>query len=718
MINANDGGATVSFDGGSSWSTQDNQPTAQFYRVAVDAQFPYNLYAGQQDNSAIAVASRNSDANLGEQDWHSVAGCETAYLAFDRNDPRHIFGGCYQGGISAYDARTRQQHSISAYPANRFGIQPADMKFRFNWNAPLIASLHDPTVLYHAAEVVLRSQDRGQSWTVISPDLTRNDATKQREGGGPITNETAGGENYNTIMYLAQSPHSRDVLWTGSDDGRVHLTRDGGASWVNVTPRNMPEGIVNSIEISPHDAGTAYLAFTRNKFADLRPVIYCTSNFGKTWQQLPTLGIHDQAFVRVVREDPKVAGLLYAGTERGLHISFDAGRHWNQFETNFPRDVPITDLQIHANDLIIATSGRAFWILDDLGTLQQSKGKFPTQAIALYAPKPTVLFGDYLKPTADEDKDKPKLAGDNLSGGVAIDYYLPHALDPEPDEKDPKAGDELVLTVRNAAGELMRRYSSKKDATFEKFAGGPKPSPRLPVKAGLNRFVWDFRGEGLPAVEGLFTMGSYAGPRLAPGSYTIALELGEQHHQVPVELRADPRLEAKPEDFAAQQTALREVTTLYTELAHALRKVRAIEQQLAGHAKLLKGHEGRDALREQAEKVRKAFVDWQDTVAQTKQKTWQDVINFPNHLNAQLLFLKDEFDAHHPTPRQGALQRLADLAVVWAERKAALQRLLDGDLASYQESFRGAGAPAIIVPNVTPSEQVGSRRGNTSLTTR
>lgn len=687
MINGNDGGACITYDGGRTWSTQANQPTAQFYRVAVDEQFPYHVYGGQQDNSAIAIASRTAGASIGVKDWYSVAGCETAYLAFDRKSPRHIFGGCYQGGISAYDARTRQQHSIAAYPENRFGIAPADMKFRFNWNAPLIASQHDPSVIYHAAEVVLRSEDRGQSWQIASPDLTRNDRNRQGEGGGPITNETAGGENYNTIMYLAESPHKRGELWAGSDDGRIHVSLDDTRTWRDVTPKGLAEGIINAIEVSPHDPSTVYFAFTRYKFDDLRPVVYRSKNSGRSWQNLSTRGIHPEAFVRVVREDPQRPGLLYAGTERGLYISFDAGRRWHQFSTNLPNDVPITDLVIHDNDLVVATSGRSFWILDDLGALQQSGGEFPKRGFALYTPKPTVLFGRYLDP-----KKPARHGGQNLSGGVAIDYHLARSLD------DDKEGPELTLEIHDAQGQLVRRYSHHKPKDFEKFEGGPKASPQLPSKAGMNRFVWDFRRETLPAVPGLFTMGDYSGPRVAPGDYRITLKLADARQHTQVRVTADPRLDATPEDYKAQQDALLAVSDLFRDLVEQVARARAVHAQLEAHQKLLRDDASMAQLRTQASELAEKFSAWEATVVQTKQKTWQDVINFPNRLNAQILFLKDEFDSHQPKPRVGALQRLRDLQASWAKSKAELTGLFSSELAAYDRAYKAVSAPAIIVP--------------------
>jgi len=321
MINANDGGANISFNGGNSWSSQKNQPTAQFYRVITDNRFPYYVYGGQQDNSSVAIPSATSGRGIDWSDWYRVAGCESAYLAFDPDNPIDVYGGCYQGLIEKFNVITKKSRSIMAYEYLGLGSVAKDQKFRFNWNAPIVASPHDPNTIYHAGNVVFKTQNGGDSWDIISPDLTRNEIQKQDLGSIPFTNEAAGGEVYNTIMYLVESPHEPGILWSGSDDGLIHMTKDGGKNWKNITPKGMDEGIVNAIELSPHHLGTAYVAFTRYKFGDLSPYIYKTTNYGKSWI-LKTKGIEKDAFVRVVREDPIKSNLLYAGTETGLYLSF------------------------------------------------------------------------------------------------------------------------------------------------------------------------------------------------------------------------------------------------------------------------------------------------------------------------------------------------------------------------------------------------------------
>ncbi|MEL6926077.1 MAG: glycosyl hydrolase, partial [Bacteroidota bacterium] len=353
MILGNDGGACISFNGGASWSSQNNQPTAQFYRVQVDNQFPYRLYAGQQDNSTVSIASRGSGGGIDTRDWHAVSGGESAFLAFDPDDPQMIYGTSIQGFIDVYDARTKSIKDIMAYPQMNLGALPKDQKYRFNWNGPLTWQPQNPKVLYHGGNILLRSEDEGLSWQEISPDLTRNDTSKHKVGGEPFTNEAAGGEVYNTISYIAASPHQAGVIWVGADDGLVHLTMDEGKNWSNVSPPVQGESLINAIEVSPHDPAVAYLAVTRYKYNDHRPMIYVTNDYGKSWR-MKTNGIPKDNFVRVVREDPKQRGLLYAGTERGLYLSFDGGNYWKAFQSNLPM-CPITDLAIKDNDLCVAT---------------------------------------------------------------------------------------------------------------------------------------------------------------------------------------------------------------------------------------------------------------------------------------------------------------------------------------------------------------------------
>ncbi|MFK7931904.1 MAG: WD40/YVTN/BNR-like repeat-containing protein [Saprospiraceae bacterium] len=682
IILGNDGGATVTFNGGKTWSTQKNQPTAQFYRVITDNRFPYHVYGGQQDNSTVAIASRTRGSGIDWKDWYPVAGGESAFLAFDDPyNPQQIYGGSYQGNISVYDAKTQTTKDIMSYPVAGLGSLPSEMKYRFNWNAPIVAQPQNPSILYHTPNVVLRSADGGRSWTEISGDLTRNDKTKQGVGGYPFTNEAAGGENYNTISYLTASPHKAGVIWVGSDDGLVHLTMDEGENWQNVTPTGIGESLINSIEVSPHDPATAYVAVTKYKFNDFTPLLYVTRDYGKTWQKM-TNGIAKEDFVRVVREDPVRPDLLYAATETGLYISFNGAKNWSRFQLNLPV-CPILDMTIQDNDLVVATSGRAFWILDDLSALQQSNGVLPKQEIQLFQPKTTYKFNVSTpnKPPANE--------GTNPASGVIFDYYLPAAMDSM----------ELILNVLNEEGDVIRSYSNQKDKSFKRFTGGPPPSPQLPAKKGLNRFNWDLRTETFPAIAGVFTLGDYRGHLVAPGTYTLQLIHPIFTDETNVKVTADPRLTADPAAHDAQEKLLSDISTVVYEIHESVNRMRKVKTQIQNLQTTLTEIESAAALVDTGKMVIKAIEMWEENLIQPQQKTFQDVINFPNQLNAELMNLKSRVDTHTPQPTVGAQQRLKDLQGEWQGHKMEMERIIGEEVVAYNRMYAGLKLPILVVPD-------------------
>jgi hypothetical protein len=570
---------------------------------------------------------------------------------------------------------------VMAYPQLNLGTLPKDQRYRFNWNNPVVASPQNPKVLYHGANVVLRTEDEGQSWQVISPDLTRNDTTKHGLGGEPFTNEAAGGEVYNTLSYIACSPHSADVIWTGSDCGLVHLTQDGGKNWSNVTPAGLPESLINAIEVSPHDAGTAYLAVTRYKFDDRSPMIFVTHDFGKTWRKIVN-GLPADNFVRVVREDPKQKGLLYAGTENGLFLSFNGGENWRLFKSNLPA-VPLTDLAVHDNDLLVSTAGRAFWILDDLGALQQTMGKPDTTTLAIFAPKPTVKF------TLEANPEPSPYEGQNPRSGITFDYFLPHNwLD----------SNSLTLQVLDMKGEVIRTISNQKPTNFKGWQGGPPPPQALPAKPGLNRFNWDLRYETLPGVEGVFVMGDYRGRLAAPGSYTLRLLTKTDTVETRAQLLPDPRLKASHADFEEQRSLLEHVENTVGDIHQAVGRLRNVKQQLEQRLDLLKKSGGQDDLVKTGEAVLKAITAWEEQLVQPKQKTFQDVINFRNRLNAEFLNVKTALDTHTPQPTQGVKQRLHDLLAEWNRWKTEMERLISAEVGGFNAAYAKAGLPALILP--------------------
>jgi photosystem II stability/assembly factor-like uncharacterized protein len=675
MINSNDGGANVSTNGGKSWSTQQNQPTSQFYRVIADAQIPYHVYGGQQDNSAIGIKSRDQDRGIDWKDWYSVSGCESAFLAFDPKNPKVVYGGCYQGIIQRWNRQTKSSKDIKEYPELALGNAPNSFKYRYNWNAPIISAPSDPNIIYHAGNVVFKTKNGGTDWEVISPDLTRNNINQQVPGGIPFTNEAAGGENYNTLMSLVASPHNPDVLWAGSDDGLIHITRDGGETWINSTPKGLKEGIINSIEVSPHNPETAYAVMMRYKFMDLNPYIYKTEDYGENWV-LITDGIEgEHNFVRVVREDPKVPGLLYAGTETGFYISLNDGEYWEPFQNNLPI-VPINDLYIQDNDLIAATAGRSFWILDDLSTIQQSPKDI---SVHLVTPKKSYRLSSGKTP-------KNSTQGTNPMSGVYLDYYLAEVHDSLEVKIDILQGDQII-----------RSYTSQKDSLFKSWPGGPSPKTMLKNKKGFNRTHWDFRREQLPSVDKVFVYGSYEGSLVAPGMYSAKLTYGEEVKKVDIEILPNPNMNYSAADFEAQQNLLVKIEKDIKKIHSSVSEMRDVQDQLNHYLKILNGKEEYNVIYDQALAIKKRLNEWETKLIQPNQKTFQDVINFNNMLNAQFMHLKAFIDADDPELTQGAKKRYKDLIVIWSKYKTELDQIIDNDFKAFEKNYLEAQVPLIMV---------------------
>ena len=529
MVITDDGGAGVTFNRGESWSTQSNMPTAQFYRINVDNNFPYRIYGGQQDNSSVRIQSMALGSySISDKHWTSSAGGESAFLAFDPNDPRYVLGGSYLGTIEVLDTKSEAGTKIMAAPIQYLGRDSKDMKYRFNWNAPIIWSQHEPNTYYHGAQLLLRTRDMGVTWEEVSPDLTRNEKEKQGKMGGPYSNEAVGAENYGTLAYVIESPHEKGVIWTGSDDGYVQLTRDGGKTWTNVTPKGLTECLINAIDVSPHDKATAYIATTRYKFNDHTPALYKTTDYGKTWTNI-SKGIPYGAFTRVVREDDVRKGLLYAGTETGIYISWNAGLSWLPLQLNMPV-TPITDLIVKHNDLIVATSGRSFWILDDLGLLRQyNEG---SDSFTLYKPEDQVYgnWGSQLNNTSEDFKGTDVYTGVNPASGVVVYYNLPKLADSV----------HLTMEFRDAAGKLVRTLSSKKDESFQKYDGGPPANPMLPKTKGLNRFVWDTRYPTMVGVPTAYLEANFRGHKATPGSYTVTFNYENKEAKTDFKILPNP----------------------------------------------------------------------------------------------------------------------------------------------------------------------------------
>ena len=629
MVNANDGGANVTINAGKDWSRQDNQPTSQFYRVNADRQFPYRIYGGQQDNSSVSIASRANGPGIGPEEFYPVGGCESAYSAFDPENPIYIYSGCYQGIITEWNAKTKLEKDVMAYPYQGLASNPRDVKYRFNWNAPIISSIHDRSVIYHAGNVILKTTNRGISWEEISPDLTKNDTSHLIAGGGPITNEGAGGEVFHTIYYLAESPFTPDVLYAGADDGLLHVTQDGGKSWSNITIPNTPEGMVNQIEVSPHDPATVYVAFNSYKYNDFTPHIFKSSDYGKSWTRLVS-GIAPEAHVRVVREDPNQKNLLYAGTETGLYISFNGGQLWEKFQNNLPV-VPITDLMIQDNDMIVATQGRAFWVMDDLNPLYELS---EAEKADFYVYEPEDAIRDLAV------RSESMEIGQNPYEGFSLMYYL----------KEDSDSTDMTVEILDASGAVLRTFTTDSEAKKGK----------IKKVAGMNRLHWNLVLEDFEPVEGVFS-GIRVGPAsVAPGKYKAVFSYGDQQITKELTVNPDPRWSASQAEYDAQQAALKPIATALIATRKTADDLRSLRTQV----KDLQSRVSKEDYSEwstQAEELIKLIDAIEAKLIQPKQKTFQDVINFPNQLDAELAHIYGTIANQEPPVTDGQKAYAADM---------------------------------------------------------
>lgn len=683
MIAANDGGATISVNGGRSWSTQNNQPTAQIYRVNTDRQFPYWVYGAQQDNSSLTIPSATSGFGIDASDWFPVAGCESAHLAFDKDNPRYIYGGCYQGMIEEFDRQTRLSRNIMAWPALSLAQPTNAMRYRFNWSAPIATSPANPRVIYHAGNVLFRSEDRGNTWTAISPDLTRNDPATQGFGGTPITNEGAGGEVYNTIYYVTESERSPGMIWVGTDDGLVQLTRDGGKTWTNVTPRGLPPGQINAIEASPHDAETAYVVFYRVKWNDNAPYIYRTHDGGRSWTPIVN-GLPAGEAARVVREGHQRRGLLYAGTETGVFVSFDDGNHWQSLQSNLPH-VPVTDLQISVTgDLVASTEGRSFWILDALQPLPQ--GLDTTIATRLFRPRDAYRTSYGYAGEAGTQGFGGAPVGQNPPAGAVIYLYLANA---------PDTASGVKLEILGADGRVVRTYTSKLQ---QPPPGAPQPKP-LKITKGLNRVVWDLRSEPLAPFTGVVIFAPTEGYRVPPGDYTVRLTAEGRTLTQPLKVLPDPRLEMTPEQIAREQTIVTRLNRRAEEIFSTVRTLRSVRDQV-NRVAALRDLPNADSVKALGARISARIDTLEQSLVQVRSTNGQDVINYPPGLISQVLFLADAVDASGVAPTQAMEQRVGEIDAAWQALDARVRSLTNQDVAKLNALL--AGTPAIIVPANKP----------------
>jgi hypothetical protein len=611
------------------------------------------------------------------------AGGESAFLAFDPNDVKYVLGGSYQGTIEVLDVKAQASTNVMAAPIQYLGMDAKDIKYRFNWNAPIVWSKYEPNTYFHGAQYVLKTSDMGRTWREISPDLTRNEKEKQGKGGEPYTNEAVGAENYGTLAYIMESPHEKGVIWTGSDDGLVYVTRDGGANWKNVTPRGLQECLINAIEVSPHDKATAYIATTRYKFNDHTPGLYKTTDYGNTWTKI-TNGLPANAFTRVVREDEVRRDLLFAGTELGLFISWNGGRDWSPFQLNLPI-TPITDLRVHKGDLIAATSGRAFWILDDLSVLRQYKKDAPS--FAIYRPDGAYLVNgsSELDRVEDEFTGASTFRGVNPSTGVVLYYQLPEL----------QKNDEISMEIKDASGMTVRSFSSKADEKFVKYEAGPRADPTLPKGKGLNRFVWDLRYETMTGVPGVRIEGGFAAHKAPPGRYSVVLKSGGQTVTTEAEILANPLYPTTPTTYT---NITRRCSAMETELTAMHRMVNSLyekQKQLESLLGSLPAGEKYAAIKKDGEALLKKMKAWDEDMVQRKSKAYDDVENFPNKFTANYLFMINQTESDIPRVNQPSLDRLKELNAQWVTLKARGTEILDRDIPAFNKRLWDAGLGAI-----------------------
>jgi photosystem II stability/assembly factor-like uncharacterized protein len=691
MIASNDGGVTVTLDGGKNWTPQDNQPTAQFYHVSTDTATPYRVYGAQQDAGTVAIASRSDSGAIDRADWYDVGGGEAGYIAPYPLDPNVVYAADYQGNITRFDKHTGQVKSITEVPELSDGRGAAGLEHRFQWTAPVVISPHDPNTLYHGGERVFKTTDGGVHWQAISPDLTRNDKTKQQPSGG-ITIDDTGTEYYDTVFVIAESALTAGLIWVGTDDGLIQITRDAGKTWTNVTPKDMTEwSRISQIDPSPHDAGVAYAAVDRHQNDELCPYIYKTSDYGKTWTKI-TSGIPDTTFVRAVREDPKKRGLLYAGTETGVYVSFDDGAHWRALKLNLPTTA-IHDLIVKDNDLIVATHGRAFWILDDITPLRQYEDKIAEKDAFLYPP----AIAYRMQAGAGAERHPSKKTGQNPPAGAVIYYWLKDVPKPEAESKNA-----VRLEILDGSGKVIRKYSSAEVAPLDEppDPDDKKPEKELKVEAGLNRFVWDLRYDEAHQVPGYYLWeysGGAHGPVAAPGHYQVRLTAGGQSQTAPLEVKLDPRVNVSQADLEQQMSVLLGIRENLNKVYDTVNQIQDVRTQLAGlRRRLPENASGKIAAA--ADDLEKKLVALRDQLINLTISANEDSLAYAPQLDAKLAFLAMDVGTADSAPTEAEQKQFEKLNHETADVLASWESLEHGDLAAFQKLTAEGSLSTVVVP--------------------
>ncbi|MEO8109310.1 MAG: hypothetical protein ABI594_04730 [Ginsengibacter sp.] len=670
MIVADDGGGQVSFDAGENWSTYQNQPTAQFYRVSTDNHFPYRLLAAQQDNTTVRILSRTEGDDIDQSDWTPTAGFESGYVVADPTNPDIVYGGNYGGFISRYDHKTGENRAVSVWPVYDLGNGADISKYRFQWNFPIFFSPHNPKKLYTGGNVLFATENEGATWTALSPDLTTNDKSRQKSSGGPITQDNTGAEVYCTIFTAMESPLEKDLLWTGSDDGLINISKDGGAHWDNVTPVAAGKWMLwNCVEADPFKKGTAYFVGTKYKSDDYTPYIFVTNDYGKTWSKI-TNGIAPTHFARCLRADKKRPGLLYCGTEEGIYISYDYGQNWKPFQLNLPL-VPITDLTIKNNDLIVATQGRAFWILDDLNVVQNIDKDISQDNIYIFPTEVTWKM-------RGSQNLKVKNAGINPPNGVVINYLI----------KDIADSGLVKILVLDANKKVISTYSTKPSGDTVK----------IDVVKGMNQFVWNMDYAPSEKIDGMILWnGPVPGPKAIPGKYYVRIiENNKDSVEAEASIKANPNYKETQQEYEDQFTFLIQVRDKFSEIQKGIKNIREIRKQINDFM-ARQGSDTAGAIKTMADSINNQMTKIEEALYQTKAKSGQDVLNYPIRLNDQVSGLYDYAASGNYAPTQQVKDAYSFLSVKADAELGKLKTIMDVDVPKFNALIREKQLPVIGV---------------------
>ena len=677
MAIADDGGAQVSFDGGENWSTYYNQPTAQFYRVTTDQHFPFRILGAQQDNSTVRILHRSTGSTIRESDWSPSAGGESAHLAADPDNPEIVYGGTYKGYMMRLDHTTGQLRSTNVWPDNPAGSGVEVMKYRFNWNFPLFFSPHQSDKLYAGSNHLHVTTNEGQSWQVISPDLTRNDPATLKSSGGPITQDNTGVEFYGTIFAACESPYEEGLLWTGSDDGLIHMSKDGGQNWQDVTPGSAPKNIMwNSVDPNPFIDGGVYIAGTSYKFGDYQPYLYKTEDYGQTWQKI-TSGISDGHYTRVLRADPDRQGLLYAGTEWGMFISFDDGKSWKAWQLNLPV-VSIRDLHVRDKSLIAATHGRSFWMIDDLSPLHQLNGDIAGKQSHLYLPKPAMRLAQ----SGGWGRPNMLLDGENHPNGVLFNFFIKELEDKE-----------VRLEITKTNGDPIRTFSNKSKEKGNKLT--------LDAKKAGQRFVWNMRYDGFKEFPGMVLYSSpNLGPKAIPGQYVAKLVVGSDSTEQEFEIMKDPRLPNTQEDYEKQLAFLLGVRDKVSEAHQAMLDIAAVRKDLKYLREKLGGDEEYNGIVDAIDSLEDRMTVVENNIHQTKNRSYQDALNFGIRINNRLAFLMADQQRGDFPPTDQAMEFRQEVSAELDRELSDLNTLLTTGMSEINQQIQDKGISILSLPKL------------------